>query len=90
MKKGAAALKWNRDTDDAPRLIAAGKGYLADRILALAEKAEIPIIEQEPLTQVLLSMDPGREIPPELFALTAEIYIFLMKLDEDFMKTSRP
>jgi len=90
MRKGAAALTWNRDKDDAPRLIAAGKGYLADRILTLAEKAEIPIIEQEPLTQVLITMDPGKEIPPELFELTAEIYIFLMKLDGEFNGYSRP
>ncbi len=81
VRKGAAALKWNRENDDAPRLIAAGKGYLADRILALAAEADIPIIEQEPLTEVLISMDPGKEIPPELFEITAEIYIFLMKLD---------
>lgn len=79
--KSVAALKWNRENDDAPRMIAAGKGYLADRILSLAEEADIPIIEQEPLTQVLMSMDPGQEIPPELFEITAEIYIFLMKLD---------
>lgn len=79
--KGAAALRWNRDSDEAPRLIAAGKGYLADRILALAEEADIPIVEQEPLAQVLLDMEPGKIIPQELFQLTAEVYAFLMKLD---------
>lgn len=81
IKKSVAALKWNRENDDAPRMIAAGKGYLADRILALAKEADIPIIEQEPLAEVLISMDPGKVIPPELFEITAEIYIFLMKLD---------
>lgn len=89
LKKGAAALQWNRNKDDAPRLIAAGKGLLADKILALAEEADIPIFEHEPLTQVLMTMEPGKMIPPELFELTAEIYIFLMKLDEEFMNSSR-
>lgn len=83
IRKGAAALKWNRNSDEAPRLIAAGKGYLADRILALAESAHIPIVQEEPLADVLIAMEPGREIPPELFEITAEIYIFLMKLDKE-------
>ena len=80
--KGAAALRWNKDKDSVPRLIAAGKGFLADRILALAREADIPIVEEEPLVNVLLSMEPGKEIPPELFQITAEIYVFLMKLDD--------
>jgi len=81
LEKGAAALKWDREKDEAPRLIASGKGYLADKILALAEESGIPLVEQEPLTHLLLSLEPGREIPPELFALAAEVYIFLMELD---------
>lgn len=79
--KGAAALKWHRDRDEAPRLIASGKGYLADKILALADEAGIPVVEQEPLTKVLLSLEPGKEIPPELFRLAAEVYVFIMELD---------
>ena len=81
LNKGAAALKWDRERDDAPRLIAAGKGYLADKILALAEEASIPMMEEGTLTEILLTMEPGREIPPELFALAAEVYVFLMELD---------
>lgn len=82
IEKGAAALRWDKDKDSIPRLIAAGKGFLADRILALAIEADIPIVEEEPLVSVLLAMEPGKEIPPELFQLTAEIYAFLMKLDD--------
>lgn len=81
MRKGAAALLWNREKDEAPRLIASGRGYLADRILSLAEEAGIPIVAESPMTEVLLSMPPGREIPPELFELAAEVYVFLMELD---------
>lgn len=81
-KKGAAALKWNPDYDEAPRLIAAGKGPLADRILALAEEAEIPILEQDALCGALLELEPGQTIPPELFRLAAEVYLFLSDLDQ--------
>jgi len=83
MRKGAVALSWNSEKDDAPRLIAAGKGPLADKILALAEKADIPIMEKEPLVEALLDLQPGTVVPPELFRITAEVYIFLMNLDKD-------
>ena len=83
LEKGAAALRWNKEKDEAPRLIAAGKGYLADKIMAIAEKAEIPIVERDPLADLLLQLDPGKEIPSELFQLAAEVYVFIMKLDED-------
>jgi flagellar biosynthesis protein len=79
--KSAAALKWDPSRDEAPRLIAAGKGPLADRILALAEEGDVPIVEKEPLADALLSLEPGQSIPPELFRLAAEVYIFLKELD---------
>lgn len=80
-RKRAAALHWNRERGEAPRLIASGSGYLARKILALAEEADIPIMENETLTGLLLQLDPGKEIPPELFHLAAEVYVFLMELD---------
>lgn len=80
-RKGAAALGWDPGKDDAPRLIAAGRGALADRIMSLAEEAEIPILEDHPLAAPLLELDPGQTIPPELFRLAAEVYLFLAELD---------
>lgn len=82
LRKGAVALSWNPEGDDAPRLIAAGKGLIADRILALAEEAGIPIVEQEPLAEALIALKPGTVIPHELFRLAAEVYIFLSRLDK--------
>ena len=80
MKK-AAAVKWDPDKDDAPRVIAAGRGPLADRILALAEAADLPILEKAPLAEVLSGFDPGQVIPPELYLLAAEVYAFLAGLE---------
>ncbi len=81
MKKKAAALKWDPLKDQAPRLIAAGKGTLADRILAIAEEEGIPVMEKSPLAEALLSLDKGQTIPAELFLLAAEVYAFLAELD---------
>ncbi|MDC7232173.1 MAG: EscU/YscU/HrcU family type III secretion system export apparatus switch protein [Spirochaetales bacterium] len=79
--KKSIALKWDRDKDDAPRLIAAGKGPLAGKILSIAREAGIPVQENALLTEALADSPPGREIPPELYQLAAEIYIFLMELE---------
>ena len=81
IEKKAAALAWEPGRDDAPRLIAAGKGPLADRILSLAEEAGIPVLEDHPLAEPLQSLEPGCEIPPELYRLAAEVYLFLAELD---------
>ena len=82
MKKKAAALRWDPEKDEAPRMIASGKGLLAEKILAIAEKQDIPVLEQGPLADALSSLDPGQTIPPELFLLAAEVYAFLADLDE--------
>lgn len=80
MKK-SLALKWDREKDDAPRLIASGKGPLADRIIHLAREAGIPIQENPALTEAMVDTAPGSEIPPELYQLAAEVYLFLMDLE---------
>jgi flagellar biosynthesis protein len=80
----SVALKWDRESDAAPRLIAAGKGPLADRILSLALDAGIPVREDSILAEALADAPIGSEIPPELYQLAAEVYIFLMNLETSF------
>ena len=80
--KKSLALKWDKEKDDAPRLIAAGKGPLADRIISLAVEAGIPVQENGVLTEALVDAAPGSEIPPELYQIAAEVYIFLMELEK--------
>lgn len=82
------ALKWDREKDDAPRLIAAGKGPLADRIVSLALEAGIPVQENGMLTEALIDTATGSEIPPELYQLAAEVYIFLMNLEQSEAENS--
>lgn len=76
------ALKWDREKDDAPRLIAAGKGPLADRIVSLALEAGIPVQENEILVEAMADISVGSEVPPELYRLAAEVYLFLMNLEK--------
>jgi len=78
----AAALRYTRGKDGSPRLMAKGKGAVADRILEIARRNGIPIREDRELVQVLASLDLYQEIPPELYKAVAEILVFLYSLNQ--------
>lgn len=81
--KKAAALKYDAGKDEAPRVVAAGQGELAQRILDLAQEHNIPIYRDPALAKALVKLDVGQEIPPELYRAAAEILAFIYSLDEE-------
>jgi flagellar biosynthesis protein len=83
-KKGAVALQYDRDRDDAPKVSATGKGETAERILAEARKHDIPVREDPDLLEVLAQLPLGEEIPPELYQAVAEILAFIYRMNERY------
>ncbi len=79
--KTAVALEYEKD-DVAPKVIATGKGYLADRIIKRAKEAEVPIHQDEKLAKSLSMLDLGEYIPPELYSVVAEVLIFVDGLEQ--------
>ncbi len=77
----AIALEYDPD-DIAPRVIATGKGELADRIVNEAIKDKIPIHKDEKLAKTLSVLDVGDAIPPELYEIVAEILVFVDAMDK--------
>lgn len=77
----ANALKYNSQKDSAPRVIAQGRGFTADKIKELAEKNGIPIYKDEKLSKQLYNLSIGEEIPPELYNVVAEVLTFIARLD---------
>jgi len=77
----AAALKYKRESDNAPRLTAKGRGELAKRIIETAKKQGVPVKEDKDLASLLALSDIGDEIPPELYKVVAEIFAFLYKIN---------
>jgi flagellar biosynthesis protein len=75
----AVALRYRPDRDRAPRVTAKGSGTMAERILEVARRHEIPIREDKNLIQVLSQLDPDQEIPPELYFVVAEILAFVYR-----------
>lgn len=79
--KTAVALSYNPD-DPAPKIIATGKGYLAEKIINKANEEKIPIHKDEALANSLSRLELGSYIPPELYEVVAEIFAFLDSMDQ--------
>jgi flagellar biosynthesis protein len=80
-KRRAAALRYEKGVDAAPKLVAAGAGHVADRILALAEEAGVPVREDAALADALARLQVDLNIPPELYAAVAEALVWAYSLD---------
>lgn len=65
--KHAAALQYSPDSDAAPRIVAAGKGQIAERIIQKAQENNVPLYQDTNLAQTLSSLSIGDEIPPEIY-----------------------
>ncbi len=74
----AVALKYNPEEDDAPVLVAKGKGEIAKEIIRIAKENNVPIIENEALVEALIRLDIHEEIPPELYEAVAEILVYVV------------
>jgi flagellar biosynthesis protein len=81
-QKKAVALKYRAGADSAPRVVARGRGLVAEKILELARACNVPIHEDADLAEILALLEPGAEIPPETYLVVAEILAFLYRANE--------
>ena len=79
-RKQAVALRYERERDRAPKLVAKGQGYLAEKILELARHHHIPVREDKNLLQILSRLDLNQEIPAQVYKAVAEILAFIYRL----------
>ncbi len=79
--KQAVALEYD-PSDEAPRVIASGRGILAERIIERAQESEVPIHRDDKLADTLSRLDIGDMIPPELYEVVAEILVFVDSMDK--------
>jgi len=77
----ALAVKYNKDFP-APFIQTKGRGMLADRLLAIAKKYDIPIVKDNLLTETLYMMDPGEYIPEEVYDIVAHILVFIKETQD--------
>ncbi len=80
--KKAVALKYEKEAMNAPKVIAKGKGKIAEKILEKAKEFDIPIFQNEALANSLLDAEINEEIPPKLYKAVVEVFIWLMKTEK--------
>lgn len=81
-----AALKYDKDKNNAPCVVAAGTGYIAQKILQVAIENGVAIYHDDSAATLLAKLEMGQEIPPELYQIVVNIYISLLDLAEEKKK----
>ncbi len=86
--KQAIALEYD-PSDEAPKVIATGKGILAEKIIEKARESDVPVHRDDKLADTLSRLDIGDMIPPELYEVVAEILVFVDSMDKIRSKIKR-
>jgi flagellar biosynthesis protein len=87
-KTVAAALKYDTRKNAAPKVIAKGQGIIADKIIELAKKNNVPIKSDPGLVQILSKLDIDEQIPAELYKAVAEILDFIYSANDRYREIS--
>lgn len=76
----AVALQYDGGTA-APVVVAAGMGYLAEKIVEVAAGSGVPVYEDNSLATLLSQLELGQEIPEALYQAIVEIYVYFLEFD---------
>ena len=87
-KTTAVALEYETG-EKAPKVVASGRGYLADKIVEVAKESDVPVHKDAKLARSLSVLDIGEYIPPELYSVVAEVLVFVDNMDRIQEKIKR-
>ncbi len=79
--KQAIALEYDPE-DLAPKIVATGRGRIAEKIIEAAQEADVPVHQDDKLADTLSKLDIGDFIPPELDEVVAEILVFVDQMEK--------
>lgn len=88
MNKKVAVIKYDKEKSAAPVVVAKGKGYIAEKILKIAQDNGVPLKEDNDLINYLMSLELYEEIPEELYKVIAEILSFIYKSNDDYKQVT--
>lgn len=81
-QREAAALSY-QPGDAAPRVVASGRGHVAERIIAAAHEAGVPVRSDPGLARALSALDLGAEVPEAMYRAVAETLAWAYRLDAE-------
>jgi flagellar biosynthesis protein len=82
--RSAVSLKYDNQIQKSPVVTAKGKGLIAEKIIALAKKNNVPIKEDPDLVHLLSKVDLNNEIPASLYHVVAELLSFVYRLNSQY------
>ncbi len=77
----AVALTYGKDQGGAPKVVAKGRGLIAQAIIERARQHDIYVHESEDLVGLLMQVELDQEIPPQLYLAVAELLAWLYRLE---------
>ena len=80
-RREAVALAY-RQTDAAPRVVARGRGLVAEELISRAREHGVYVHESPELVSLLMQVDLDEHIPPQLYRAVAELLAWLYRLDQ--------
>lgn len=85
----AVAVQYNRETMNAPTVVAKGAELMAAHIRHLAQEAGVPIMRDVPLARALYELDLEAEVPEELYEAVAVVLRWVYQLAEERGEVAR-
>ena len=79
-QQSAVALAY-QDGDGAPKVVAKGRGLVAERIIEQAQQAGVFVHESKELVALLMEVDLDKQIPPALYRVIAELLAWLYHVE---------
>lgn len=79
-KRTAVAVAYEPG-EKAPKILATGKGEVAEKIIEKAKENDVPLYKDNKLADTLSRLKIGDAIPPELYEVVAEILVFVDDMD---------
>ncbi|QSX07173.1 EscU/YscU/HrcU family type III secretion system export apparatus switch protein [Sedimentibacter sp. zth1] len=82
----AVALKYNQEKNTAPVIVASGNGYVASKVVEIAEENGVPVYKDDSLAVMLSQLELGSEIPENLFKSIVDIYVYFLNYNKNDTK----
>ena len=89
MNKKAVALRYDENKDVAPVIVASGLGYMAERIVEMANENGVPVYEDNSLATVLTQLDLGTAIPEELYQAIVDISAYFLRYNPEKIREKK-
>ena len=88
--KSAISLQYQKGINSAPKITAKGEGWVAEKIIEIAQERNIPIRKDKDLLNLLSEIDVGREVPESLYKVVAELLAWVYQLNKNYPDSHKP